>query len=83
MYTRWRKYRDSVARRLSKNASVRLFTSKPDIWKNEIEVYDSNNNLKYVGYADIISNNPDKVVTDADIIINSTFTNISRNHEYN
>ena len=56
---------------LSKNASVRLFTSKPDIWKNEIEVYDSNNNLKYVGYADIISNNPDKVVTDADIIIST------------
>jgi len=50
---------------------VRLLTSKPNVWNDIIEVYDSNNVFKYSGKIDMVSDNPDDVIRDADIIIST------------
>ena len=50
--------------------SVRLLTSRPDEWNNIIEVCDEDGSLKHVGNVDIISNKPEDVIKDADIILN-------------
>jgi len=64
---------------LSKKASMRLFTSRPEKWKKEIEVYDSEDNLEYTGHIEIISDNPEEVIPDADIIISTIPTHIFPN----
>lgn len=51
------------------NVSLRLLTSRPDEWSNEIEVYNINDEFKYVGKVDIISDKPFDVIPNADIII--------------
>lgn len=51
--------------------SLRMFTSKPEKWSNEIEVYSIDDNIEYVSKIDIISNNPKDVIADADIIIST------------
>ena len=51
--------------------SLRLLTSRPDEWNNIIEVCDEDGSLKHVGNVDIISNKPEDVIKDADIIIST------------
>lgn len=53
------------------NLRVCLFTSKPNVWNDIIEVYDSDNVFKYSGKIDMVSDNPDDVIRDADIIIST------------
>ena len=56
---------------LKEGVSVRLLTSRPDEWSHTIEVYDRYGDVKYKGNVDVISNNPEDVVIDADIIIST------------
>ncbi|MGV8981332.1 NAD/NADP octopine/nopaline dehydrogenase family protein [Clostridium sp.] len=51
--------------------SVRLLTSRPDEWNHIIEVCDNDGIFKYSGRLDVISNNPEEVVSDADIILST------------
>ncbi|MCB2300454.1 NAD/NADP-dependent octopine/nopaline dehydrogenase family protein [Clostridium tagluense] len=51
--------------------SVRLLTSRPDDWNHIIEVCDNDGIFKYSGRVDIISSNPEEVISDADIIIST------------
>ncbi|MBU3143888.1 NAD/NADP octopine/nopaline dehydrogenase family protein [Clostridium sp. CF012] len=53
------------------NISVRLLTSRPHDWNHDIEVCDNDGVFKYSGRVDIISNNPEEAVSDADIIIST------------
>ncbi|MBU5483064.1 NAD/NADP octopine/nopaline dehydrogenase family protein [Clostridium sp. MSJ-11] len=55
----------------NKDLSVRLFTSNPHKWSHEIEVCSNDNTVKYKGKIDIISDNPEDVIGDADIIIST------------
>lgn len=61
---------------IEKKDSIRLLTSKPDVWKYNIEVYDSDNVLKKTGRVDIISSNPEDVIKNADIIISTVPSHI-------
>ena len=53
------------------DVSVRLLTSRPDEWNNIIEVCDHDGTVKYSGKVDMISSNPEEVISDADIIIST------------
>jgi len=55
----------------NKDISVRLLTSRPDEWNHIIEVCDNDGTFKYSGKVDVISNNPEEVISDADIIIST------------
>ncbi|MBU3111263.1 NAD/NADP octopine/nopaline dehydrogenase family protein [Clostridium lacusfryxellense] len=58
--------------------SVRLLTSRPDEWNNIIEVFDRDGTFEYSGRLDVISSNPEEVISDADIIISTLPANILR-----
>lgn len=53
------------------NISIRLLTTKPNEWNNYIDVYDSDDILKFTGHIDIISDRPQDVILDADIILST------------
>ena len=48
--------------------AVTVFTSKMEKWNQNIEVYNSEDKLEFVGQGIIISNEIDKAVQNADII---------------
>lgn len=50
---------------------VRLYTSKPEEWEHKMEVCSVNNTVKYTGEINLISNKPEEVIIDADIIIST------------
>jgi opine dehydrogenase len=56
--------------------SVRLLTSRPDDWSNSIEVCDNDGNCKYSGKIDVISSEPEDVISGADIIISTLPSNM-------
>lgn len=56
---------------VKEDISVRLLTSRPDEWNHIIEVCDNDGIFKYSGRVDVISNNPEEVISDADIIIST------------
>jgi len=56
--------------------SLRLLTSRPEEWNNIIEVFDKDGTFEYSGRLDVISNNPEEVIRDADIIISTLPANI-------
>ncbi|MGH4052846.1 MAG: NAD/NADP octopine/nopaline dehydrogenase family protein [Clostridium sp.] len=58
------------------DVSVRLLTSKPDEWNNIIEVFDKDGIFKYSGTLDVVSSNPEEVISDADIIISTLPANV-------
>ena len=51
--------------------SVKLLTSRPNDWSDCVQVYDRAGSLKHNGYIEFVSNNPEDVLTDADIIIST------------
>ena len=53
------------------SVSVRIFTSRPDEWSSEIGVFDSGESFLYKGKEDIVSDNPEEVIKNADIIIST------------
>jgi len=53
------------------NLSVRLYTTRPDRWNHRIDVCNVNNTIKYSSDIDKISDNPNDVIYDADIIIST------------
>ena len=57
---------------LNPGKSIRLFTSKPHLFDKHIEVFDVEQSTSFSGTLDIISDDPNKVVTDADIIFITT-----------
>lgn len=61
---------------LKDNVSIRLFTSRPEKWKNIMEVYTADNVIQYTGKIDKISNKPEEVISDADIIICTVPSNV-------
>lgn len=58
------------------NVSVRLFTSSPEKWNDVIDVCSIDNSVKYSGKIDLISNKPQEVIGDADIILFTVPSNI-------
>lgn len=54
-----------------KDISVRLLTSRPDEWNHIIDVCDNDGAIKHSGKLDVISSNPEDVISDADIIIST------------
>jgi opine dehydrogenase len=60
----------------NEDISVRLLTSRPDEWNHNIEVCDNDGIFKYSGRVDMISNNPEEVISDADIIISTLPSNL-------
>ncbi|MFT5872006.1 MAG: opine dehydrogenase [Clostridium sp.] len=60
----------------SEDISIRLLTSRPDEWNHIIEVCDNDGTIKYKGRVDVISSNPEEVISDADIIISTLPSNI-------
>ncbi|WP_392486352.1 NAD/NADP octopine/nopaline dehydrogenase family protein [Haloimpatiens sp. FM7315] len=61
------------------NIEVNLYTSKPDKWNNEIEIYDINNVVKCRGQVNGISDKPEEVLKDSDIIISTLPSHIFPN----
>lgn len=55
----------------NEKVSVRLFTSKCNQWKSQVIVYDSKDTFMYSGKVDTISDKPEDVIEDADIIIST------------
>jgi len=51
--------------------SVRLLTSRPDEWDRIVEVCDNDGVFKYSGRLDVVSSDPEDVVSDADIILST------------
>ncbi len=52
-----------------RDVSVSLLTSKPERWGRVMEVYTSDDILKYSGNIDKVSNKPEEVIAEADIIL--------------
>lgn len=57
---------------LNPEKSVRLLTSKPDLFNKSIEVIDVEQDISFFGTLDIISDDPEKVVVGADVIFITT-----------
>lgn len=57
---------------LNPNKSVRLLTSKPHLFDKHIKIFDVEQSTSFSGTLDIISDDPGKVVTDADVIFITT-----------
>lgn len=49
--------------------SVRLLTSKPELWNREILIIDTKNKTEFVGKIDIITNEPSTALDNVDIIL--------------
>lgn len=56
-----------------------LYTSHPESWHKEIKVLDADGNLEFIGKVDVISNDPDLTIGQADIIISTFPTNVLMN----
>lgn len=59
-----------------KDVSIGLLTSKPSKWSHTIEVYTKDNNVKHVGNIDIITDKPEEILPNADIIISTVPSHI-------
>lgn len=57
---------------LNPEKAVRLLTSKPDLFNKSIEVIDVERDTSFSGTLDVISDDPEKVVADADVIFITT-----------
>jgi hypothetical protein len=63
---------------LSKNDNVitMLHTSRPNVWKKNIEVLRPNGVLDFIGRVDIVSDDPLETIAQADIVISTLPTNV-------
>lgn len=54
-----------------KDMSIRVLTSKPCCWGDEVRVYDADNMIEHTGRVDIVSDDPRDVIVDANVIIST------------
>ncbi|NMV82489.1 MAG: hypothetical protein GX816_02935 [Erysipelotrichia bacterium] len=60
----------------NKNVITLLHTSRPELWKKHIQVLKPTGELDFIGKVDVISNDPEATIGQADVIISTLPTNV-------
>ena len=59
-----------------RGVTLQLLTSKPEQWSHDIDVYDQGGKLEYSGHIDRISDRPEEIISNADLIISTVPSHI-------